>query len=142
MTLTTSLFVHFLGKISSKFSFFSFNWNFLTVSFFIFDTQKLSIFFFSEQALCWLKEKSSANIDICILKLHFYRKFMCILWALASSATLVQMSLLRFVPEYTQPTKEAIQKFLDVLHGIDRFVVLTGAGISTESGFFFWLQIN
>lgn len=44
------------------------------------------------------------------------------------------MSLLRFVPECIAPGKEVVNKFLDVLHGIDRLVVLTGAGISTESG--------
>lgn len=44
------------------------------------------------------------------------------------------MSVLRFVPEYAPPAKDVINKFLDILYGFKRFVVLTGAGISTESG--------
>uniref|UniRef100_A0A0M3INK0 Deacetylase sirtuin-type domain-containing protein n=2 Tax=Ascaris TaxID=6251 RepID=A0A0M3INK0_ASCLU len=42
--------------------------------------------------------------------------------------------MLRFVPEYTPPTKEVLQKFRDIIAGVDRLIVLTGAGISTESG--------
>ncbi|VDN34308.1 unnamed protein product, partial [Gongylonema pulchrum] len=44
------------------------------------------------------------------------------------------MSLLRFVPEYTPPSKENIREFLDVLKTVKHLVVMTGAGISTESG--------
>lgn len=44
--------------------------------------------------------------------------------------------MLRFVPEYTPPTKEVLQKFRDIIAGVDRLIVLTGAGISTESGKF------
>uniref|UniRef100_F1L8U6 NAD-dependent protein deacylase n=1 Tax=Ascaris suum TaxID=6253 RepID=F1L8U6_ASCSU len=44
------------------------------------------------------------------------------------------MSLLRFVPECSQPSKDVLKKFRDVLASVSRFTVLTGAGISTESG--------
>uniref|UniRef100_A0A0N5APN8 Deacetylase sirtuin-type domain-containing protein n=1 Tax=Syphacia muris TaxID=451379 RepID=A0A0N5APN8_9BILA len=43
-------------------------------------------------------------------------------------------SLLRFVPRCQQPSEDAVKRFLDALHDVDRFVVLTGAGVSTESG--------
>lgn len=43
-------------------------------------------------------------------------------------------SLLRYVPECSQPSKESIKEFLDVLRAMKHLVVVTGAGISTESG--------
>ncbi|MFH4982668.1 hypothetical protein AB6A40_009377 [Gnathostoma spinigerum] len=44
------------------------------------------------------------------------------------------MSVSRFVPESIVPSKSILKKMSDVLMGVDRFVVLTGAGVSTESG--------
>lgn len=52
------------------------------------------------------------------------------------------MSLLRFVPEYKAPTKEAISKFQNVIEGFNKLIVMTGAGISTESGFFYYSHIK
>uniref|UniRef100_A0A8R1TMY2 Deacetylase sirtuin-type domain-containing protein n=1 Tax=Onchocerca volvulus TaxID=6282 RepID=A0A8R1TMY2_ONCVO len=43
-------------------------------------------------------------------------------------------SLFRFVPECAQPTDGNIKEFVDVLKTIRHLVVMTGAGISTESG--------
>ncbi|VDM47368.1 unnamed protein product [Toxocara canis] len=43
-------------------------------------------------------------------------------------------SLLRFVPECPQPSKDIVKRFCDAVLSVGRFVVLTGAGISTESG--------
>lgn len=43
-------------------------------------------------------------------------------------------SIFRFVPETLPPSQEAIQEFLNILSGVKHLTVLTGAGISTESG--------
>ncbi|VDK24679.1 unnamed protein product [Anisakis simplex] len=44
------------------------------------------------------------------------------------------MSSLRFVPQCSKPSVDVLQRFRDVLASVNRFLVLTGAGISTESG--------
>ncbi|VBB28341.1 unnamed protein product [Acanthocheilonema viteae] len=43
-------------------------------------------------------------------------------------------SMFRFVPECSQPTAKDIKEFVDVLKPIKHLVVMTGAGVSTESG--------
>ncbi|KAJ1360732.1 hypothetical protein KIN20_019776 [Parelaphostrongylus tenuis] len=40
----------------------------------------------------------------------------------------------RFVPTFKAPSSDVVKKFIDKVSAIDRLLVLTGAGISTESG--------
>ncbi|KAJ1370088.1 hypothetical protein KIN20_031737 [Parelaphostrongylus tenuis] len=41
----------------------------------------------------------------------------------------------RFVPTFKAPSSDVVKKFIDKVAAIDRLLVLTGAGISTESGY-------
>ncbi|KAK5969924.1 NAD-dependent protein deacetylase [Trichostrongylus colubriformis] len=43
-------------------------------------------------------------------------------------------TLSRFVPAFQPPSSDLIKKFIDHVASIDRLLVLTGAGVSTESG--------
>ncbi|KAK6024307.1 transcriptional regulator, Sir2 family [Ostertagia ostertagi] len=43
-------------------------------------------------------------------------------------------ALSRFVPSFRPPSPDQIKKFIDQVASIDRLLVLTGAGVSTESG--------
>lgn len=43
-------------------------------------------------------------------------------------------SMSRFVPAFKSPNPDVIKKFIDKVADIDRLLVLTGAGVSTESG--------
>lgn len=40
----------------------------------------------------------------------------------------------RFVPSFTRPAEKEIRQFIRELGSVDRLFVMTGAGISTESG--------
>lgn len=42
----------------------------------------------------------------------------------------------RFVPSFTRPAEKVIRQFIRELGSVDRLFVMTGAGISTESGNF------
>jgi hypothetical protein len=42
----------------------------------------------------------------------------------------------RFVPAYNPPSKSLIKEFIKIISEVDKLVVLTGAGVSTESGMF------
>ena len=44
------------------------------------------------------------------------------------------ISASKFIPSYSQASKHAIEKFLDSLSQIKNLLIITGAGISTESG--------
>ena len=61
-----------------------------------------------------------------------YKKFVCSNWELRSNSTYVQAS--PFVPRCKEATAEEIAQLEEFVSRSKRLFVLTGAGISTESG--------